>query len=171
MTDLVQLFAAIVLLASSLASISIWAPRKLWIKGAAVLLATGLFGTGYVGLASLLGRPKPVALTWAERHLGEATVLGASLHEGDSIYLWLELEGESVPRAYVLPWETETAQQLQQALATAEQRGTSVKMTQPFESSPETTEPRFYALPQPALPDKNYSGGGPIIYQPPDGQL
>jgi len=53
----------------------------------------------------------------------------------------------------------------------AAEMGTAVAMTQPFDSGLDDREPKFYATPQPAMPQKNYAdtGTGPIIYeQPPD---
>ncbi len=84
----------------------------------------------------------------------EATVLGASMRENEAIYLWLQFDGGSEPRAYVLPWHMETAKQLHQAMQQADANGTAVRMRRPFESDHDPNEPMFYAEPQPALPSK-----------------
>lgn len=42
MDNLTYLFAVTVMLAGMLASISIWEPRKLWIRGASVIATAGL---------------------------------------------------------------------------------------------------------------------------------
>jgi hypothetical protein len=48
-------------------------------------------------------------------------------------------------------------------------KGTDVQMSMPFEPGLDEREPKFYAAPQPALPDKNYAGGNKtIVYQQPD---
>jgi hypothetical protein len=49
------------------------------------------------------------------------------------------------------------AQQLQTATEEGEASGTGVQMSMSTQTGPDTREPMFYALPQPALPDKNYS--------------
>jgi len=74
----------------------------------------------------------------------------------------------SEPCAYVLPWSLQAAQQLQEAMSQAEADGTAVRMTMPFESSLEDREPMFYAVPQPAMPPKDYQQGSPLVYQQPD---
>ena len=35
----------------------------------------------------------------------------------------------------------------------------------PFESSLDDREPMFYAMPQPAMPPKDYERGGPLVYR------
>ena len=82
------------------------------------------------------------------------------------IFLWLQLDGIEEPRSYVLPWSRELAQQLQDALQEAEERESGVRMRLPFEQSLDDREPRFYALPQPALPPKDQLDGPQIYEQP-----
>jgi len=44
-----------------------------------------------------------------------------------------------------------------------------VQMRQPFDQEVDEQEPLFYALPQPPMPDKNYSAGQPaVVYERPD---
>jgi hypothetical protein len=171
MDNLIYLFAVAVLLASALAAIGIWAPRKLWLKASALIVTALLSVTAYASYADLLGKPKPVSLEWAARHAPEATVLAASLRENEAIFVWLEFEGASDPRAYALPWSQQAADQLQQAMREAEENGTGVQMQAPFETDRQPTEPVFYAAPQPALPPKQASGDGPLVYSQPDNQL
>ena len=54
MDDMIYLFAAVVFLAAVLASISIWAPRKLWTRGASVIATAGLIIVSYIGFSDLL---------------------------------------------------------------------------------------------------------------------
>ena len=141
--------------------------RRYLSVGIFVLLTAVVFG----GTIELMSRPKPFALEW--RDMAEAKVLGASVHEGDTIYVWLEVEGEEEPRAYALPWDLEAAQELQGAMSEAQATGTGVAMAQSaFESGIDDREPMFYALPQPAMPPKDYDGVAPepIIYEPPANQ-
>ena len=57
-------------------------------------------------------KPKPIRMEWAMAAVPEATVLGATMRENEAIYLWLQFDQSSEPRAYVLPWNLETAKQL-----------------------------------------------------------
>ncbi len=168
MEHLIFLFAVTVVLASLLAGIGIWSPRNAWIKAGAVATAMLLFAAGYTSLVAMLSLPKPVGFEWAHRHLPEATVLGASIREGEAIYLWLGMADVAEPRAYVLPWDRRLAEQLQASLDEAQANGTGVQMTTPFESSQDPREPKFYALPQPAPPAKDYGAAPPLVYNRPD---
>jgi hypothetical protein len=85
----------------------------------------------------------------------EATVLGNSMVEDKAIYLWLQLDGVKEPRAYELPWDRRTAEQLQTAARAAAEQQSALRMRLPFERSLDDRDPRFYALPQPALPPKD----------------
>lgn len=172
MDNLIYLFAIAVMLAAALAAISIWAPRRLWLKITAIAITGLLSASAYASYADLLSKPKPVSLEWAQRQIGEATVLAASLRENEAIYLWLEFEGAKSPRAYALPWSQEAAEQLQKAMREAEEQGSGVQMTTPFETDREPTEMMFHATPQQALPQKRAdSDGGPLVYTQPDDQL
>jgi hypothetical protein len=142
-------------------------PRgSLWRRTASVALFIALIAVVYGGVLEMMSRPKTARLEW--RNLAEATVLAASMREGEAIYVWLEIEGMSEPRAYALPWDMQAAQQLQQAISDAESSGTGVKVSQPFEPTLDIGEPKFYALPQPALPPKPDSSNGPLVFQQPD---
>lgn len=154
MDSLMYLFAAVVLIATTLAGITVWAHRALSIKVSALVLAALLIATAYAGLIELLGRPKPTALEWTLDLVSEATVLAVSLRENEAIYLWLQFDAGSEPRAYVLPWRMDDAKQLHQAMRQAEANGTALRMRRPFEAGDDPNEPLFYAEPQPALPPK-----------------
>jgi hypothetical protein len=143
-------------------------PRgSLWRRTLSVGMFVLLIAVVYGGALEMMSRPKTVRLEW--RDLKEATVLAASMREGEAIYVWLQMDGAAEPRSYALPWSIQQAQELQQAMADAEQSGTGVKVSQPFESSLDTGEPKFYALPQPALPPKPDTGDGPLVFQQPQG--
>ncbi|MGE0116495.1 MAG: hypothetical protein AB7S71_05810 [Dongiaceae bacterium] len=128
-----------------------------------VLLVAVVYGGGI----ELLGRPKPLRLEW--RDAVEARVLGAVPVENEAIYLWLDLPGSAAPRAYVLPWSLQAAQQLQAAASQAEASGTAVRMTMPpdGEAGLDDREPMFYAMPQPALPAKDYDAAAPLVFPQP----
>jgi hypothetical protein len=167
MTGVTQLFIAGAALAALLSLISIWAPRRLAIKSAALTTAVLFLPVSYAALVDLLSKPKPVDLEWMQSDAAEAEVLASRLVEDEAIYLWLQLPEVAEPRAYVLPWDRASAEQLQQAMREAEQQGNGVQMRLPFEPSLEDREPKFYAAPQPALPPKDLVQPPPKVYQPP----
>jgi hypothetical protein len=155
MTELTYLFGAVAVLGGALASISIWAPRRLAVKVLAVIGVALFLPAAYAGFAQLLALPKPVALEWWQANAEEATVLAASFREDEAIYLWLQLNGVEEPRAYALPWHRDLAEQLQAAQREAEESQTQVQMRLPFEDSLDDQEPKFYATPQPQMPAKD----------------
>ena len=159
MDNLMYLFTTVVLIAAALAGITVWAPRLVWVKVSALILAALLMMTAYAGLVDLLGKPKPATLEWALRTVPEATVLGVSLREDKAIYLWLQFDETAEPRAYLLPWTLATAIDLQRAVQQAQANGTVVRMRRPFESDLDSNEPLFYAEPQPELAPKTHVAG------------
>jgi hypothetical protein len=161
MTSLPMLFAAASVLVACLSSIAVWAPRRLPVKVYAVAIAALFMPLAYAGLTDLMSRPKPVSMEWWLAHTREATVLAAVPEEGRHIFLWLALEGVDEPRAYVLPWTREAAQQLQDAQEQAAEEGGEVRMQMPFEPSLDAQR-MFYAEPQPAPPLKP-DEGGPVM--------
>jgi hypothetical protein len=167
-SSLPTLFAVAALLAALLASIAVWAPRRLPTKIGALVAAALFLPLGWAGFAELLSRPKPVGLEWWLQRSPEATVLGSVVEEGRRVYLWLQLDGAEQPRAYALPWDRRLAEQLQKAQREAEEQQTAVRMRLPFEPSLEDREPRFYALPQPAMPPKEPPPAPAQVYNRPD---
>jgi hypothetical protein len=167
MNGVPQLFLLAAALAAILGLISIAAPRRLAIKVAALATVVLFLPVAYASLIALLSKPKPVDLEWWLTDAAEAEVVASRLVENEGIYLWLQLVGVAEPRAYVLPWDRSSAEQLQKALREAEQNRSGVQMRLPFESSLDDREPKFYALPQPALPPKELVQPPPELYQPP----
>jgi hypothetical protein len=167
MTGVTQLFVLGAALAGLLSLISIWAPRRLAIKGAALTTAALFLPVSYAALSDLLSKPKPVDLEWWQRDAAEAEVLASRLVEDQAIYVWLQLPDVAEPRAYALPWDRASAEQLQQATREAQEQGGGIRMRLPFEPSLEDREPKFYAPPQPAPPPKHAVQPPPQRYQPP----
>lgn len=167
MSTFTLIFAVVASLATCLASISVWAPRRMSSKLTALGAAALLLPAAYVAQAELLGRPKPVAMEWLSG-AGEATVLGSVKEEGRRILVWMKLEGDSEPRAYALPWSRDMAEQLQGAERDAAAAGTEVRMRSPLdgEASLDAREPRFYAAPQPPLPPKEISAPAQLLTRP-----
>ena len=159
MDSLIYFFAAFVLIAALLAGIAVWAQRSPAIKTAALVLAGLLMAAGYAGLVDILGKPKPASMEWFKSASRDARVLGARLHEGKAIYLWLELDGGAAPRAYRLPWSRKAALELQRARRQAKAKGTALRMRAPFRPKRDRSKPMFYADPPPPLPPKE-SGAG-----------
>ena len=104
MSLLFYFYLAAVFATVLLATVAIWAPRRTVPRAAAVILAVTLIPASYVALTEILGRPKPVAHEWWSDHVRDAVLLGTSVDEGRAIYLWVQLDGETRPRYYTLPW-------------------------------------------------------------------
>ena len=155
MTELSYIFMVTAVVAGMLAMISVWSRHRLWVKFSAIGAAVLFMPLAYASFASLLSKPKPVDLEWWMGEAEEATVLGSSIQEGEGIFLWLQLAEVAEPRAYVLPWNRDLAEQLQQAAEEAERQQGQLQMRLPFEPSLDELEPKFYAMPQPALPPKD----------------
>ena len=115
MSLLAYFFVAAVLAAVLLATIAIWAPRRTVPRAAAVLLAVTLIPASYAALTEILGRPKPVAHEWWSGQVTDAVLLGTTVDEGRAIYLWVQLDGETRPRYYELPWRRRVAERIQEA--------------------------------------------------------
>jgi len=159
-------FTAVIALAGALAIIAVRAPRRLAVRAGAVVVVALFIPVAYAGLADLLGRPKPMWLEWADKRVAEASVLGAHIEEDRGIYLWLRLPEIETPRAYVLPWDRKTAQQLQEARRQAERNRTGLNMRHPFETRTAHDQPIFYATPQPALAAKQPPEEAPFVVPP-----
>lgn len=168
MDHLIVFFTIAACLAAILAQISLWSPRKLWIKVSALVTMALFLPVAYISMVDLLSRPKPIEIEWIEFDLAEAAVLSHRMVEDVAIYLWLGIEGADEPRSYVLPWSRETAEQLQDAQRAAQSEGTGVRMKQPFEQSWDERERRFYAAPQAPRPAKQQPPHNPMIFQKPD---
>lgn len=152
MPVLFPLFAVLVLPVLALALVAGRARRA--VPAVALTLAAAILGLAYAAGAELLGRPKPLRLAALERGAGEAVVLASSYDEGRAIFLWLVLPGAAEPRAYVLPWSQQAAEELLRAERAAEERGTQVVMRDPFGTGDTSSEGRFEALELPPLPPK-----------------
>ncbi|MGF1476787.1 MAG: hypothetical protein ACFB6S_14610 [Geminicoccaceae bacterium] len=167
MTETTQLFVGAVVLASLLGMISIWSPRHLLIKATALVTTVLFLPVAYAAMTELLSKPKPISLEWLQGDASEADVLASRMVEGEGIFLWLQLSDLEEPRSYVMPWNQENAEKLQEAMREAEEQGSSVRMRNPFEPSLDDAEPKFYALPQPALPPKDLAEPPPEVYEHP----
>jgi len=142
------IYIACAILITGVAWIAVGRNRGIRIRSIAVLLVAALLPTGFSAVTELLSRPKPMAAEWIERHLKEATVISSVMQEGEAIYLWLQFPMQREPRAYVLPWDENTAQQLAKMEAEGEATDQSVSMRNPFKPNEKTeSEPQFYVSP------------------------
>jgi hypothetical protein len=164
-------FVVFIAIAAILANIGVCAPRRTWVRIAAVGAAALFIPAAYASVADLLSRPKPVSIEWVHRNAKEATVLSSRISDGKAIYLWLQLPEETQPRAYVLPYSEKTARQLHEAQREARQKGTEAKMKQPFSRrrNRETADEQFFAPPQPPLPLKSRNRSAPVEAPRPNG--
>jgi len=128
-----------------------------------------ILGAVFFGYSDMLGRPKSTRLEVFRSTMKDAKVLGSYLKENDGVYLWLQLPGSNEPRYYKLPWDEKVAKSLQAAIAENESRhGSGVGMGLPFEQSWDREAPKFYALPQPKLPNKPGERPPAIVYKAPE---
>lgn len=128
-----------------------------------------ILGALFFGYSDMLGRPKSALLEVFRSNMQDAKVIGSYLKENDGVYLWLQLPGSNEPRYYKLPWDEKVAKALQGAVAENErQHGSGVGVGQLFERSWKREEPKFYALPQPKLPDKPGEKPPVIVYKAPE---
>ncbi|MFT5507199.1 MAG: hypothetical protein ACI89J_000263 [Hyphomicrobiaceae bacterium] len=132
MDAIYYLFTAALVVFACQATIAIWSPRSIWLRISAVVATAVFVPLAYVTLTVLLSRPKPVDFAWFERHAEKASVLGVSLDEGRAIYLWLQVEGHTMPGYYVLPWRQSQAEQLEDTLHAAVQSRAQVVLKKPF---------------------------------------
>jgi hypothetical protein len=154
MTSFLIAFVSLALLLGAFAYVAVPAGSR----GRRAIIA-GFFavilGAVFFGYSDMLGRPKSTRLEVFRTSMQEAKIIGSYLRENDGVYLWLQLPGLAEPRYYKLPWDEKVAKALQGAIAENErQHGSGVGMGLPFERSWDAEEPKFYALPQPKLPDK-----------------
>lgn len=132
MNDLFVLFTVVLFVVALLATIAIWSRRRASIRTLAVVLTALFVPVGYLGFSELLSQPKPIRHEWFKRKVDEATVLGVSVREDEAIYLWLRLDDSLEPRYYVLPWQQQLAEKLQNLVDEAIRDGASVTISDPF---------------------------------------
>lgn len=165
MNELLMIFGLLGGLAGILASVALWAPRRVSVKIGVLGVIAVFLPAGYFGLVEMLSRPKPAGLELARINLAEATVLGSRMEEDKAIYLWLGMPGVEEPRAYVLPWDENLARQLQGAERESKDSGAPVRMRKPFESSMDGREKVFHAAPPPPPPEKARPIENPLHFQ------
>ena len=169
MTILFYVFAGATGIAAALASIAIWAPRPTRVRVIALLIAVLFIPMVYVQLIEMLSKPKPMSFEWYEQNAEEADLLSVSLHEGESIYLWLRLADSFEPRYYVVPWNLQLAERLEDAVDEAVRRNSRVIIRRPFyrRSFEEWGDLNVEIIPPP-LPPQKLPPMPPRIFNPRD---
>ena len=157
MDILFYVFAGGIALAAALATIAIWAPRPAGLRVLAVVITALFIPVAYLQLIGMLSKPKPMSFEWFERSVQKAIVLGVSLHEEESIYLWLRPEGSFEPRYYVVPWNMKLAEKLEDAVDKAASKNSTVVLENPFyrRSFQEWGDLNIEIIPPPIPPLKN----------------
>lgn len=141
----------VALCAAMMATVAVWHTRRVFARISALLLFVLVCGGTMILPTVSLGVPKPAQLEVVK--VTKATIIAARLREGVAMYVLMMLPGNDEPRYYRLPWDQDMAQQLQKALEQAGEDGT-VEMSNPFESTWDKKDPKFYPKPQPKMPDK-----------------
>lgn len=162
MLDLLLLFGLVAGLVAILTNIGIWSRHRLAVKLLALAVATLVLPTAYFSLVTLLSRPKPIALEWTPPKAEETTVIAAQMKEEVAIYLWVQRPDSEEPRAYVLPWDEQTARQLHEAQRAAEAEGGTVQVRlSPTQKNLDPADRMFYAAPPAAPPPKVVGDAAP----------
>jgi hypothetical protein len=171
MNAVVPLLLVLVGLAAALAWIAIAQPGPLWRKRLALLVLVLIVPVAIVGVHELLGRPKPAALEWVRDFPGGATVIGYRLQEPEAIYLWLVFPDETEPRAYALPWNLGTAEQLQDVHRRASEQHQEMIVEQSEDADPydEDMKLTFHLVtPRPLMEKPAPEDEDFLLYQPAD---
>lgn len=166
MSILFYAVAATTGIAAALASLAIWAPRPTRVRVLAVVITALFLPLAYVQFTEMLSRPKPVSFEWYERSAKKAVVLGVSLREDVSIYLWLRPAGSVEPRYYVAPWNMKLAEKLEHAVEQAARGNSTVVLENPFsrrsleqwgELNVEVVPPPMPPMKRPRLPPRVFN--------------
>jgi hypothetical protein len=168
MTSFLIAFVSLALLLGAFAYVAMPAGSR-WRRAIIAGFFAVILGAVFFGYSDMLGRPKSTRLEVFRTKMQDAKVIGSYLKENDGVYLWLQLPGLAEPRYYKLPWDEKLAKSLQGAIAENErQHGSGVGMGLPFERSWDGEEAKFYALPQPKLPDKPGEGAPVTVFRAPE---
>ena len=150
---------ALVGITLTLALVGIWSARLAAARLVMLILFGGTIGVVFGASSNLLGQAKPVTLEWLGPQTAEAVILSGHLIEGRGIFLTV-IRDNHEPKLYVLPWDLEIAEQLQQAMSQAEENGTQAMMRMPLHDLSQREEALFYAPPQPEPAPKKVPDSG-----------
>lgn len=139
----------LVIVLGVLATVAIWARGYTRARGLAVAGFLAAMPIAATALGASLGWPIPLinGITAPE---GDWPVLGAKIIAGEGIYVLIDAGDE--PRYYYIPWDQDTAEDLQGMMNNQEEMRVIIP---PFEPSWTIHPPTFQPEPQPPiLPDK-----------------
>ncbi len=139
MTDLITFLLLYAMFAATLcflfAMLFIHDTRQWWMRGAVVAVGTVAVALPFFLAPKTLGFPSP----WPPE--GRYELLGWQIDEADdAFYVFVQPEGEAVPRHYRLPFDLATALELQKV---AEERSIYKEMTLKIAAGPKRSEPRY----------------------------
>ena len=95
----------------------------------------------YASLVELLSKPKPIDLEWWLSEAAEAEVVAARQVENEGIYLCCSCPMSASRGPTSCPGTARSAEQLQQALREAQQKGSGVQMRLPLSPRSTTASP------------------------------
>ncbi len=172
MNIMFHLFAAAIAIAAALAAIAIWAPRPARVRVLAVVVTALFVPIAYLQFVETLSKPKPMSFEWYERATKKAVLLGVSLHEKESIYVWLRPSGSIEPRYYVIPWNLKLAEKLQKAASEAVRGNSTVVLEDPFQRrSPEEWGDLNVEIMPPPRPPMKHPPAPPRFFNPRGNQI
>jgi hypothetical protein len=164
------MLGAVLLLFLAICAVLAWTaiaqPGPLWRKWLALCALALSVPVALVAVHELTGRPKPIELEWIHDLKQGARVVAYKLVEDEAIYLWLILPGETAPRAYSLPWNRDSARDIQDADALAQELHTEMEMTMEEDPDNDTEfDLSIRAVTLPALQDKPYEEDNSFTYE------
>ena len=150
------LWVAVVTMFGCAAWLAIWSRKDTWARPAAIVLLLAALPTIAAAGVHTLGHHRPINLAW-ELGRGEYLILGVKMEQDKAIYLYLEAPDRLEPWPLVLPWDNETANEIQKAMDGSEGEGADGegKMMMNYDPSLDDNPLQFHPLPQhPVLPAK-----------------
>jgi hypothetical protein len=157
--SLLMVWAAVAALSLVLGLIALRATDSAGIRALVVAIVVVVSAVTYGGGERVLGNARPVSFEIV-KPAEPSRVLYTQAVRGKGIYLLVATEKS--PTYFKLPWSEKTAKELRKALEQAEQNQMPLMFR--FERSLDDRKPMFYAMPQPALPEKQMPKPG-LEYQ------
>ena len=159
MTTIPLLWAAAAAPTFTAVWLAVHQPMRSWRRVAIAGLGAAALAVTAFGITEALGRPKPVGMEMLHSAGdGDAELLGVRVVPDVEIFVWVLLPGETEPRAFVLPWNSDQAEQLQKAMAEGNgENGNGAAMRMPFDGGNDPSDMMAWPLPQPARPEKVYA--------------
>ena len=126
------LIGGIILVLAALAWLAVASGARFGARVADVAILMFGIALGFATVPELLGRPKPVDKAWLEANEPQSRLLAAKIDPETGIYLWLLFPGDTVHRAYDVPWQKQLAEKIDAAMNEAARRGLDVVINAPM---------------------------------------